>query len=97
VIDSRGSRNSPRFPWRVPRLRAYALLDVRHCAITKLAESEASDQTIRSIAGHLDRKMLEHYSHIRNAAKRKAVEAISSYIHRNPHDLNAPRECSDLN
>jgi len=53
--------------------------DLRHCAITKLAESEASDQTIRSIAGHLDRKMLEHYSHIRNAAKRKAVEAISSY------------------
>jgi len=32
-----------------------------------------------SIAGHLDRKTLEHYSHLRNAAKRKAVEAISSY------------------
>lgn len=53
--------------------------DLRHCAITKLAESEASDQTIMSIAGHLDRKMLEHYSHIRNAAKRKAVEGIRSY------------------
>jgi integrase len=53
--------------------------DLRHCAITKLAESSASDQTIMSIAGHLDRKMLEHYSHIRNAAKRKAVDAISSY------------------
>jgi integrase len=54
--------------------------DLRHTAITKLAESEASDQTIMSIAGHLDRKMLEHYSHIRNAAKRKAVDAIKSYI-----------------
>jgi integrase len=53
--------------------------DLRHCAITKVAESEASDQTIMSIAGHLDRKMLEHYSHIRNAGKRKAIEAISSY------------------
>jgi hypothetical protein len=42
--------------------------------------SEASDQTIMSIAGHLDRKMLEHYSHIRNAAKRKAVDAICSYM-----------------
>jgi integrase len=53
--------------------------DLRHCAITKLAESEASDQTIMSIAGHLDRKMLEHYSHIRAQAKRRAVEFISSY------------------
>ena len=33
-----------------------------------------------SIAGHLDRKMLEHYSQIRNAVKRKAVDAIKSYI-----------------
>jgi integrase len=53
--------------------------DLRHCAITKLAESGAPDETIMAIAGHLDRKMLEHYSHIRNAAKRKAVNAIASY------------------
>jgi hypothetical protein len=44
-----------------------------------LAESGAPDETIMSLAGHLDRKMLEHYSHIRNRAKRKAVDAISSY------------------
>ncbi|MBV9762110.1 MAG: site-specific integrase [Acidobacteriaceae bacterium] len=61
----------------LPGLRFH---DLRHTAITKLAESEASDQTIMSIAGHLDRKMLEHYSHIRNAAKRKAVDAMPSYI-----------------
>jgi integrase len=54
--------------------------DLRHLAITKLAESEASDQTIMSIAGHMDRAMLEHYSHIRAAAKRKAVDAIRSYV-----------------
>ena len=53
--------------------------DLRHCAITKLAESAASDQTIMSIAGHLNRKMLEHYSHIRAQAKRRAVEEIASY------------------
>ena len=29
-----------------------------------------------SIAGHLSRKMLEHYSHIRMAAKRTALDAI---------------------
>jgi integrase len=54
--------------------------DLRHLAITKLAETGASDQTIMSIAGHLDRAMLEHYSHIRAAAKRKAVESIRSYV-----------------
>jgi hypothetical protein len=54
--------------------------DLRHLAITKLAESEASDQTIMALAGHMDRSMLEHYSHIRSTAKRKAVEAIRSYV-----------------
>jgi hypothetical protein len=29
-----------------------------------------------SIAGHLSRKMIEHYSHIRMAAKRTALDAI---------------------
>jgi integrase len=54
--------------------------DLRHLAVTKLAESEASDATIMSIAGHLSREMMEHYSHVRRAAKRKAVDAIRSYI-----------------
>jgi hypothetical protein len=49
---------------------------VRHHAITKLAESpEASGQTIMAIAGHVSREMLEHYSHIRQQAKRKAVKS----------------------
>jgi integrase len=43
--------------------------DLRHRAITKLAESQASDQTIMAIAGHVSRQMLEHYSHIHMAAK----------------------------
>lgn len=53
--------------------------DLRHHAITKLAESsEASEQTIMSIAGHVSREMLEHYSHIRQEAKRKAVESLDN-------------------
>jgi hypothetical protein len=51
--------------------------DLRHSCITKLGESQASDQTIMSIAGHLSRKMLEHYSHIRMQAKRTALDAIA--------------------
>jgi Phage integrase family len=52
--------------------------DLRHTATTKLAEGQASDQTIMAIAGHVSRQMLEHYSHIRLAAKRAALEGIST-------------------
>jgi integrase len=40
--------------------------DNRHTFITGLAESgETSDQTIMDIAGHVSKRMLKHYSHIR--------------------------------
>jgi hypothetical protein len=32
--------------------------------------------TIQAIAGHLSRRMLDHYSHIRIAAKRKALDDL---------------------
>jgi hypothetical protein len=41
-----------------------------------VAESGAGDETIREIAGHVSKRMLKHYSHIRMEAKRKALEAI---------------------
>ena len=51
--------------------------DLGHHAITELAESEASEQTIMSLAGHVSRQILEHYSQVRMEAKRRAVEALS--------------------
>jgi integrase len=54
--------------------------DLRHTAITKLAETLASEQTIMAIAGHVSRKMLEHYSHIRMEAKRIALDAIAQPV-----------------
>ena len=44
--------------------------------MTKLAKRQGSEQTLMSIAGHMSRKMLEHYSHIRIATKRSALEGI---------------------
>ncbi len=58
-------------------LKGLRFHDLRHHAITELAESGASEQTILSIAGHVSRRMLERYSHIRMEAKRNALEAIS--------------------
>jgi integrase len=80
-IDPSRPIKSWRTAWRNARKAAGLSVrfhDLRHTAITKLAETQASDQTIMSIAGHVSRKMLEHYSHIRMAAKRAAVDAISS-------------------
>jgi len=54
--------------------------DLRHHAITELAETLASDQTIMSIAGHVSPRMLAHYSHIRLDAKRKALDALSGGV-----------------
>ena len=51
--------------------------DLRHHAITELAESQSSESTILEIAGHVSPKMLRHYSHVRMAAKRRAVDALS--------------------
>jgi integrase len=51
--------------------------DLRHQAITELAESLSSDQTIMAIAGHVSQEMLQHYSHVRLEAKRRAVEALA--------------------
>ena len=51
--------------------------NLRHHVITELVESQASDSTIMALAGHVSRKMLEHYSHIRQDAKREAVNILS--------------------
>ena len=51
--------------------------DLRHTAITDLAENGAADLTIMGIAGHISPRMLERYSHARMKAKRQAIEALA--------------------
>jgi integrase len=48
--------------------------DLRHTVITELAEMGVADHVLESISGHLSRRMLEHYSHIRIEAKRQALD-----------------------
>jgi hypothetical protein len=45
--------------------------------ITELAEMGVADHVLESI-GHLSRRMLEHYSHIRIDAKRQALDALDA-------------------
>ncbi len=55
----------------LPGLRMY---DLRHHCITSLLEDpHVSEETVQAIAGHVSRRMMKRYSHIRSAAKRAAV------------------------
>ena len=54
--------------------------DLRHQSITELAETGASDATLMAVAGHMSRRMMEHYSHVRKHAKRDALAKLESSL-----------------
>jgi len=55
----------------------YRWHDLRHTFVSRLAENPiVSEQTIRALAGHVSRQMLEPYSHIRSQAKQAAIQAL---------------------
>ncbi len=66
--------------WEALRKRAGVqcrLHDLRHTAATKMAEAGVPESTMLALMGHMSRAMMERYSHIRMAAKREAVEALT--------------------
>lgn len=55
-------------------LRPY---DMRHTAITDiLQDPDVSEETAKSIAGHISERILKTYSHIRISTKRNALEGL---------------------
>jgi integrase len=67
--------------WDALRKRAGVrcrLHDLRHTVATKMAEAGVPESTMLALLGHMSRAMLERYSHIRMAAKRAAVEVLST-------------------
>ena len=55
----------------------YRWHDLRHTFVTRLAENpNVSEETIRALAGHVSKEMLQRYSHIRVRAKREAITAL---------------------
>ena len=85
-------QKSWRSAWRTLTKKAglpgFRFHDLRHSAITQLAENGASDSTIMAIAGHVNRRMLERYSHVRMEAKRKAIEALAVSTKAAGYDTN---------
>ena len=81
-----------RTAWRTLTKKAglpgFRFHDLRHCAITQLAENGTSDSTIMAIAGHVSRRMLERYSHVRMEAKRVAMETLAVSTKTAGYDTN---------
>jgi integrase len=68
-----GAWRSLRDAAELPGLRFH---DLRHTVVTELLEAGEADHVVESITGHLSRKMLEHYSHIRLKAKKDALDRL---------------------
>jgi integrase len=81
-----------RTAWRTLTKKAglpgFRFHDLRHCAITQLAENGTADSTIMAIAGHVSRRMLERYSHVRMEAKRNAMESLAVSTRTAGYDTN---------
>jgi integrase len=58
-----------------PRLRYY---DLRHQFVTELCEAGFPESVIRELAGHIDPAMTRWYAHPRMAARRAAVDRLST-------------------
>jgi integrase len=80
-IDATRPQKTWRTSWRkltqAAGLKGLRFHDLRHQCITELLEAGAPEAAVLSIAGHVSRKMMEHYSHIRMEAKRKAIEGLT--------------------
>jgi integrase len=61
-------------------LKGLRFHDLRHQATTELCERGLSDMTVMSIAGHVSREILAHYSHIRTEAKRNALKLLETPV-----------------
>jgi integrase len=58
----------------------YRWHDLRHTLISRLAENPLiSEETIRSLAGHVSREMLARYSHIQISAKKHAIATLEQH------------------
>ncbi len=63
--------------------------DLRHTVCTKMAEAGVPEATMLDIMGHMSTAMLRRYSHIRQAAKIEAMQALEA---RSAFSLTVPKE-----
>jgi len=80
-VDRRKPLGSWKRAWRTAKTQAKVecrMHDLRHVFVSKLADTQTPDATIQALSGHLSKKMQDHYSHVGNEAKRRAVDLLDS-------------------
>jgi len=79
-FDFTRHQKSVRTAWRnlteKAGLKGFRIHDLRHQAITEMAENDVPESVMESMAGHVGKKMREHYAHIRTKAKQKAAAVL---------------------
>ncbi len=69
---------------RIAKLPGLHPHDLRHQCITRMLEKGVHGETVRAVAGHVNPKLMEYYSHIRLQAKLAAVMAIQPAKRKGP-------------
>lgn len=59
-------------------LKWFRPYDTRHTAITRWAEGGMNPSDIMALAGHVSQRMMMHYTHISQQAKRRALEKVAA-------------------
>jgi integrase len=62
----------------MPKLTGFRYYDLRHQCVTEMLEAGIPEGVIREIAGHIDPAMTRHYCHPCLAARRAAVNVLST-------------------
>ncbi len=99
ALEARRGLSGAKEAWRstAKPFLGFRFHDLRHQAITEMSEAGASDATLMAVAGHLSRRMLEHYSHVRMAAKRAALEKLESGLMGRPEPEAAEQVSGAVN
>ena len=74
-------RTAAGLPW-------FRIHDLRHTAITRMAEAGVPMMVIMSLAGHISPRMTQHYTQIGEAAKRKAL--LETFPRQRKQPMRAP-------
>jgi integrase len=74
-----------------PALQDVSFHDLRHTAVTTMAEKGLPEQTIMAQVGHISPQMMKTYSHVRRLALNAAAAALepSFIINSTPVEIEA--------
>lgn len=83
-----------KFPWNEIRREAgvpwFTPYGLRHTGCTRYAEDGVSIHTLMAMAGHMSRKTQQHYIHISEQAKRRAIQQTYAPGKKRPRANAAP-------